>query len=431
MKKRIWLLALWLCLCGALSGCGSFRSESEFFSRPVIPAEYEDLSQQLEVLLNDGYSYVMPDGGSYIQALQMRDLDGDGKAEAMAFLRRDADEEPLKIFVFKDEEGTYRRLCIIDSAAQGVESVYYEDLTGDGKLELIVGWEMGGGRKTVSVYNIGRDCLTLVECEYTHYTAADMDRDGRPNLVVLHNDREGQPVVEMYGWQTDILTLSYRGMLSSSMSEISRGQLLSGYFRADMPALFITGITADNTALTDVLVWDEQEGLHNLLPDEKTGRTAVALPYYGQLPQDINGDKIIEFPRYLGQSANSAVAWLQYEANGAVQEVQETYHCQDDGWYVKLPQSWWGRVNGDHFLDSRESQVTLTLDGTPVCSLFTIGGDGRENRAVMGNRFVVKRQTEQVFSAELYDHGSENGMDEDLLRHSFYLTEASWSDGTD
>ena len=78
-------------------------------------------------------------------------------------------------------------------------------------------------------------------------------------------------MVEMYGWQTDILTLSYRGMLSSSMSEISRGQLLSGYFRADMPALFITGITADNTALTDVLVWDEQEGLHNLLPDEKTG----------------------------------------------------------------------------------------------------------------------------------------------------------------
>ena len=425
--KRALLCLLGILIAGLLSGCGFSQSVDDLFTQPLIPAEYEALTQQLDVLLSDGYTYVSPSGGNYIQSLQMKDLDGDGVAEAMAFLQKDGEEKPLKVVVYKNADGYYHRLCNIEYNAQGIESIYYEDLTGDGKLELIVGWKVNGSEKRVTVYNIGRDCLPLAECSYTHFTAADIDQDSRPSLVVLHNDESGQPVVELYGWQSDILTLSYRGMISSSMREVSRGALLSGYCCSGTPALFITGISEDNMAMTDTLVWDDALGLRSFLPDEKTGTTAVIYPYGGQLPQDVNGDGVIEFPRFLGVGSNSAVAWMQYDAQGNTVEVEETFHCQDDGWYMSLPNTWWGRVSGDYFVDNRETQVSIKLDDVPVLSLFSIGGDGRENRALMGNRFVVKRLTDMIFSAELYDAGSDAGMDEDLLRHSFYLTEESWA----
>ena len=427
MCRKRWiavLLALGTALL--LTGCGFSQSVEELFSQPQIPAEYEELNRQLETLLHDGYTYITPSDGGNIQSLQMKDLDGDGVAEAMALLEKEGDEKPLKIFVFREFDGAYRRLCTMEYAAQGIESIYYEDLTGDGKLEMIVGWVRSAGEKTVTVYNIGRDCLLLMDSAYTHYTAADIDRDGRPSLVVLRNDENGMPVMELYGWQSDILTLSYRGTISSSMWEVSRGNLLSGNCRGGVPALFITGITADGTAVTDVLVWNGAEGLRNILTDEETGKTSVVFPYGGQLPQDVNGDGVIEFPRFLCDSQNSAVAWLQYDAAGQTVEVEETYYCQDDGWYISLPDSWWGRVTGDYFVDNRETQVTVMLDDVPVLALFSISGDGRENRAVMGNRFVVKRLTETIYSGELYDAGSAGGMEEDLLRHSFYLTEESW-----
>ena len=424
-KKGI-LRLLTISLMLSLTGCGFSQSVEELFTQPVIPAEYRGLNEQLETLLQDGYVYVSPSGGSYIQSLQMKDLDGDGMAEAMALLEKESDPKPLKIFVFKKLDGMYRRLCTMEYEAQGIESVYYEDLTGDGKREMIVGWQVDSDRKRVTVYNVGRDCLPLTDCVYTHFTAADIDQDGRPSLVILRNDENRQPMVELYGWQSDILTLSYRGMLSSSMHEVSRGDLLSGYCRMGVPALFITGITDENTAVTDILIWDDHEGLHNFLTDEKTGETSVVFPYGGQLPQDINGDGVVEFPRYLCDSQDSAVAWLQYDAQGETQEVEETYHCQADGWYISLPNAWWGRVTGDYFADSKETQVTVKLDEVPVLSLFSIPGDGRENRAVMGNRFVVKRLTEIIYSGEVYDAGAAAGMEEDLLRHSFYLTEESW-----
>lgn len=428
MKYRKWLAYLLGILTAVvLTGCGFSQSVEDLFTQPLIPAEYEGLTLQLETLRADGYTYVSPSGGNYIQSLQMKDLDGDGAAEAMAFLQKDGDEEPLKIMIYQNTGGSYRRLCSIEYAAQGIESVYYEDLTGDGKLELIVGWKVSGSEKRAAVYNVGLDCLTLAECSYTHFTAADIDQDGRPSLVVLHNDESGQPIVELYGWQSDILTLSYRSIISSSMQQISRGDLLFGCCRNGIPALFITGISADKTAMTDILVWDDELGLHSLLTDEDTGITSVVYPYGGQLPQDINNDGVIEFPRFLTSSTNSAVAWVQYDVQGSITEVEETFHCQDDGWYMSLPNTWWGRVSSDYFADSRETQVSIKLDDMPVLSLFSIGGEGRENRAVMGNRFVVKRLTDRIFAAELYDAGSRNGMNEDLLRHSIFLSEESWT----
>ena len=54
---------------------------------PRPSTEYESLQDSLEQMLDKGYEYSPPASGSYTQAVQLRDLNGDGIDEAVAFFR--------------------------------------------------------------------------------------------------------------------------------------------------------------------------------------------------------------------------------------------------------------------------------------------------------------------------------------------------------
>ena len=106
--KRIGLLLALLAAALGLGGCGYDASVEELFTLPRMAEGYTDLAQQLDGLLNQGYEYASPTGGRNIQSVQMVDLDGDGRQEALAFMRRSSDEKPLKIFVFRMENENYQ-----------------------------------------------------------------------------------------------------------------------------------------------------------------------------------------------------------------------------------------------------------------------------------------------------------------------------------
>ena len=133
-KKCILLLA-GLALAAVLSGCTFFDSSVEqLFTLPRMAEEYTGLSQQIDSLIDQGYEYASPSGGRNIQSVQMVDLEDDGIQEALVFLRRSSDEKPLKIMVFRLEGDTYRCFCTIESSGSAVDSVYYQDLNGDGQM---------------------------------------------------------------------------------------------------------------------------------------------------------------------------------------------------------------------------------------------------------------------------------------------------------
>jgi len=387
LKKCILLLMAWAA-AALLTGCNFFdASVEQLFTLPRMAEEYTGLSQQLDSLIAQGYEYASPSGGRNIQSVQMLDLEDDGRQEAMVFMRRSADEKPLKIMVFRlDEDEGYRLFCTIESSGTAVDSVYYQDLNGDGV----------------------------------------------PSLLVIRTDGEMGPVAEFYGWQGEQMGVSYRCRLSSTMTALNRGSVVTGMVAKDTPAVFITGVDTTNMAVTDILVYRQETGLVNVAMDRNSGVSAAVYPYRQMSPQDIDGDSIVELPCPLGdtpaEQTDGLVSWMRWKTDGRFEQTAKTYHSQSGGWYLTIPTSWWTwdvtAVTGGM---TNENQMTLHINGDAVLTIYTITGENRDSRSRIGSRIVLRRQTATVYAGEVYEIAPYYGMDEDLLRRSFRLILPAWN----
>ena len=429
LKKPVLLcLMLWL-LC-VLSACAYDSTVEDLFTLPRVPDEYTGLSQQLDQLISAGYEYAPPTAGQNIQSVQMEDLDGDGVPEAVVFLRKPNDEKPMKIMVYRRGGDSYEQLCTVESSGSSIDSVSYEDLTGDGSSELIVGWKISSSVQTVAAYNIGREAIPLMSSSYTRYVVQQLNSYDPPALFVLRSDSEGLPVAEIYTWQTNILAVAYRCALSSTMVDLGRGSVVKGMLIGEKPAVFVTGVNDSGKAVTDILAWNMSRGVINLTINETTGKSDAIRPYRQLIPQDLNGDGVTEVPCPDASSTGNDMLtdWVQYSRTGYYFSALQTYHCQSGGWYFLMPESWRGRVRAESAETvAGENQVTLYVDETPVLALYTITNDSRENRAVMGERFLLRRQPGTIYAAELYEDAGWYGMDTAAVQESFHLAVTDWS----
>ena len=434
MKKKKCLVMTLTALLMSLLLCGcEFGSNVEdLYTLPQMPEEYTGLNRLLDELRGQDYEYAAPTSGQYLQSVHMVDIDGDRTVEAVAFFRKSNDEKPMKIFVYKAVEGSYELLCSVESSGSSIDSVRYEDLNGDEVCELIVGWKMSEDVQTLAVYSIRREALPLMTGGYSSYTIEDIDSDGLSELFVLRGDG-GTPMVEVYMWQTNVLAVAHRCVLSSSMTELSRGSIVNGTTMEGRNAVFITGVTEQNKAVTDVLVWQSDflggGSVVNAAIDESTGRSQLVQPYRQLRPSDINGDGITELPapeNFPAQN-DTLVHWRQCSTTGYTYMISETYHSQSNGWYFVLPERWWDRVSAvEEETTAGENQVILSVDNWPVLAIYTLTGENRESRAAIGERFLVRRQTGVVYAAELLEGAAMQGMDQSLLRNSFYMTVNEW-----
>lgn len=432
--KGIWrkaaLCAAALGLAALLSGCVMDSTVEDLFTLPQPQIEYEELANTVAQLLSDGYEYASPSAGQNIQSVQTVDLDRDGLSEVVAFFRRSTDEKPLKIMLFHLVGGVYERYATIESSGTAVERVEYRDMNGDNQQELVVGWKIGSDVQNVAVYDVSSGPKMLMQSNYTRYSIQEMDGDGVPSLLLLRADAEGTSVAEFYGWRSEAMTLVYRSALSVTMAELSSGSVVSGRLDEKTPAVFITGINEEGMAVTDILACRENGTLTNAALSPVTGFSAVIYPYRRLSPQDLNGDGIIEIPAPVVHPLSAAsndgfVDWLHCDISGAVERVNTTYHCLSDGWYLMVPEAWQGSVAVlENQGDAQESQVIFKVGGKATAAVYTITGENRENRALRGSRFVLRRRTDTVYAGEVAE-GMEFTADE--LRRSFRLIVSSWT----
>ena len=302
VKRRIYrglLSLIGLCLLLAVSGCGFSFSPEELYSLPQLPAEYTELNNCINQVIESGAEYAAPVSGSNIQSVQLEDLNGDGEEEAVAFFRNTADEKPLKIYIFTAEEETYRQTAVIEGTGTSIYSIAYEDLDQDGWKELLVGWRVNTDLQALSVYTLrsGVPEELIRGTNYVRYAVNDLNQDDLWELVVFRADAEGNGMADYYCWEDGALQLRTSARITSTMAELSQqGRVKSGTLADNSPALFVTGVEESAWMATDILTVKNGE-LVNILLSDVTGVSSEVAPFCSLYPEDINGDNITEVPR--------------------------------------------------------------------------------------------------------------------------------------
>lgn len=429
------------------TGCsvGFTLSPDELYRLPKLPAEYTELDKQLSAMISAGAEYAPPSSGTNIQSVQLTDLDGDGRQEALAFLRVADDEKPLKIYIFSPEDQTYRQTAVIEGTGTGFYSVTYTDMDGDGYMELLVGWKVNAELQALTVYSLAHGApQELMRSNYVKYAVTNLDRDEKQELVVIRADEDGDGTADYYRWQDTGLVSQSSARISSTMAQLSQqGRLTQGTLLDGTAALFVTGVTDATQAVTDILTEKNGE-LTNISLSDITGVSTAVYSFRSLYPMDINHDDITEIP---WQEASSValeetpdsdavdpyIEWRSYDGSGGYAVVETTCHNTEDGWYLRIPEDWEDRVLVHRSVSSDEAVVTFLYqdeDGSPqeFLRITAITGSGRESKAARSGRFILSRQAKTIYTAELLEANSswKYGVTEDDVREAFSLIDTEW-----
>ena len=183
--------------------------------------------------------------------------------------------------------------------------------------------------------------------------------------------------------------------------------------------------------------------LANIVLSETSGISGEISSFRSLYPIDMNGDGLTEVSRpvQLFSLRDDGVSyertdWYQYHLDGENKVVLRTYHNLEDGWYLRLPEDWMDRIWVSRAGSTDENTVTFyilkgTADPEPFLKITAITGSSRENRAVRGSRFLLSRQDETIYTAELLQANESwrYGVTADEVREAFSLIAAEWSAG--
>ncbi len=442
------MTALFATGCGE-NGIGLTLDPQELYSLPELPAKYTELNSQLMTIQENGAEYAAPTSGSNIQPVQMQDLDGDGREEALAFFRNSADEKPLKICIYEVRDEAYQQTAVIEGSGTAIHSVSYVDLNGDGRMELLVGWRVSADLQVLSVYDLrpgGPE--EIMRTNYMRYSVLNLNEDPRMELVVLRVNEMGIGVADYYAWKDKKLALRSTAPVSMTMAELAQqGRVTGGKLQNNVSALFVTGVEVgaeQNTGVVYDILTVKNGELVNAVLSPITGVSSEITRFSTLYPTDINGDGVTEVPWPLETDADAGSAqghcfidWRSYDSLGRSRSALATYHDTAGGWYLQLPDSWKNRIRATSTSQLDETSVTFSIRGKkqeadkPFLRITTITGSNRMLKAVRGNQFNLSRQADTVYVAELLEANAKwpFGVTEDQVRAAFNLIKPEWSSG--
>jgi len=439
-KKRILLCLTALCTALLCSGC-LLKSADELYALPQQSDAYYDLQQVVDEVVSGTITYCAPMEGENRQPLQLEDLDGDGSNEAIVFAR-DEGEKPLKILIFDRVDEEYQLISKIEGDGNTFDSVDYLQVDGSPGMEIVVGRGISDQVvKSLSVYTFqGNSTVELMSANYTVYTSADLDIDGRKDLFLIRFESEAQTAtVELFRYRDGVMVRDPEQRLSQGVVNVKR--IISGYTDLDVPAVFVAGALDESLIRTDVFALRDGV-LQNIAASQEEGVSVRNYYVYGT---DIDNDGLIELPDVQtlpdltdaeDTTAFRLIHWYNLDLAGSKHFKRLTYHDYYYGYYLDLPESWNGRVTirRDSTVEEGVAFIFSWWNGSnlPSEELFTIyvlSGDHRNELAEQDGRFLLADKNDVTYAASLGDSSKADGLTESIFKLWFHFIHLDWNSG--
>ena len=335
-------------------GCDFFALDTADLLNPPEPSgDISKILASLNKSVTGEYDLVYPNSGEYRSPIIEEDIDGDGLFESIAFYSLKNEERPtVHMNIIVKNDGKWISVDDIGIEAGGVESVEFCDLDGNGKNEILVGWEIyTASERQLAVYSFDNNSLLqLMLQRYTSFLCCDIDEngmqeiflqdlnttDGTNRAMLSSIDKNG--VLQMGGCTLDS---TVKSAYAPTVSKLASGQ----------PAIYIDEVKGVG-AITEVLYFESGELINGLLDtSEEPFINKQTLRASSVMCRDADGDGVPEIPIEADvPNADSAsnekityVNWCVYTGT-ELQTVSTSIINTVDGYMIDVPNKWKSRI---------------------------------------------------------------------------------------
>lgn len=354
MKIKKAITAALLC-CTLMTGCSVVGIESsELMRPPKATADKAQIQSVIDEQAEDNYILKYPQRGQYRSAVIMRDMDGDGTSEAIAFYSNKNEGTPkTNLLIIAQKKGVWECVGNYSNQSTEVDQVAFADLNADGTAELITGWgAVGSSINQLTAYSFDSTATREIQINQTYasFASGDFTGDGSEELILLTlPSAEAKPQATLLDWNYDSSALFSRGVTALDPNISKYLDVSSQKISDDCTALIAEGATAVGTYATQVIVFDkDNETLKNDLYSQSTQN--LTLRDTPVMSQDINGDGIFEIVTSTKMKSEenedavtvaSETVWNRYNAKTAslervtaavIDSAHDYYYIIDADW---------------------------------------------------------------------------------------------------
>ena len=445
-ENKVKILIVLMCLTAAvfLSGCILRISADNLYRLPELSEDYLRLQGHINAILNDGAEFSAPISGPNRQSVQLKDINGDGINEVIAFFTIPG-ESTLKIYIFEMVAGDYVVAEIIVGAGTAIESIRYVDMDGDGFLEIIVGWQLGDALKHMEIYSlIDFNAVLLESAEFEGIIVFDITGDNQDDVIVFRlPTMENNAVAQVFHMTPEREIITSKTNLSAGVETITR--VMRGMLIDNVPGIFIEGEGSfeNGSFVTDILAF-RQDSIINISLREQSGVSDETVRQRRILSADINGDGIIKVPiprrlRSQSETAYYAMDWFSFDSRGHSRLALATFHNPTDEWFFILPLDWRGRVavRREDAVPGERTVIFSFIEGEDepfedFLKIFRLTGDAREDRSRLPGRVRLVSEGISVFAFQMLVPQDSFGLtiNEGVIAGNFRLIFTDWLAGT-
>ena len=436
VKKALRLVGL-LTLLLCLGGC-SLQFGDGLLLLPKVPAEYVQLQQQLNEILQTGAAYAVPETGTSRQAVQLMDLDGDGADEALAFFRTESGA--YQVYAFRQEGESYVRIGMAEGDGTTLRAIYYPQLE-ENRHGLAMCWGFDeGGSYGMPVYDFAQEGMrVLLDMQYADVVINDIDGNGAQEMAFAVRDSvTGLYSARVFQFREDQYRVLYEVPMCLEVRSVASMQ--SGKPDDRQVGLYIDSLATTGGYVTD-LIWYDGKTAANRTIDQASGSGAKTWRPGSVFCTDVNGDGRIDVPVTHSFTfepneieARSRLDWLNYDDLGGETLVSSTLHRASENWYLIWPESWGDRVRIDTVSTVSLSETVCYLPGEgesrqPGMSIYVLAGSSREEDAALyRQRQALASNASGLYRCSLSDSvDPAYGLDIQQARELFRTIEVSWN----
>ncbi len=441
-KKNILILAAAAFCMLLCTGCVGQSAET-LYTLPRQPDEYYELQSAIDQVLGTGASYSGPLTGSNQQAVQLADLDGDARDEAIVFAKV-AGAKALKAYIFdRGTDGAYENTAVIEGDGSAFDSADYVQIDGEPGLEIIVGRQLSeqiSQSLGAYAYREGR-LVELMTANYAEYTAVDLDGDDCRDIFILRqeaDDRTG--TAELYRYDSGQMVREPEVSLSTGAKEIKR--MVTGYVSSGVPAVFVASTYSQEEIVTDIFSF-RNGSFRNISTNAETGLSAQTVRNYNVYAADIDKDGLVELPTPVALPSISAleetfwvIDWFNLGVDGQRTIKMTTFHSYQNGWYLELPESWHDKMTVSRTVTDLDVHgYTFSkwngrgVDPEEIFTIYAFSGENRLEQAKAAGCFLLAEKGETAYAASFGDCPWADELSENDLQAMFHFIQVDWNSG--